>query len=148
MTRRCGSSKPIPTPLPCEATKPQEKCEGRKAQTKNGRRGKRYRTLHRMAGSTGARAITFRRLARETGKEKRENGNYAEKIEKKTTAKTLGSKTEEESKTSRARPQAVAKAYQSALRTKPNSRARNGRGASPCGGDVENGRRIARSIPP
>ena len=51
MTRRCGSSKPTATPLPCETTKPEEKYESRKPQTKNGRREKGYRTLQRMAGS-------------------------------------------------------------------------------------------------
>ena len=38
--------------------------------------------------------------------------------------------------------------YQNALRTKPNSRARNGHRASPCGGDVGTGRKITRKIPP
>ena len=46
------------------------------------------------------------------------------------------------------KPQAVAKAYQDALRTKLNSRVRNGYRASPCGGTVETGRRITRKIPP
>ena len=70
-----------------------------------------------------------------------------QKNKNKTSAKTLGSKAEE-SKTSRAKPQAVAKAYQDALRTKLNSRVRNGYRASPCGGTVETGRRITRKIPP
>ena len=71
----------------------------------------------------------------------------AEKWKQNQNAKVLGWKAEG-SKTSRAKPQAIAKkTYQSALRTKPDSCARNGHGASPCGGDVD-GRKITRKIPP
>ena len=81
--------------------------------------------------------------AREKGKREICTENRTKK-----NAKTLGSKAEE-SKTSRSKPQAVAKkAYQNAIRTKPNSRARNGHRSSPSGGDVETGRRITRKIPP
>ena len=81
------------------------------------------------------------------GPEEKRKRDLCRKTETKTNAKTLGSKAEE-SKTSRAKPQVVAKAYQNALRTKTNSRARSGHRASPCGGDVEAGRNITRKIPP
>ena len=72
MTQRCGSSQPTPTPLPRESTKPQEKCCSKKTQTKNGRREKRYRTLQRMAGSTGARAITSPQISEGNGTREKE----------------------------------------------------------------------------
>ena len=39
------------------------------------------------------------------------------------------------------------KTYQNALRMEPNSRARNGPRAPPCGDDVETGRKITKKIP-
>ena len=68
-------------------------------------------------------------VAREKGKQE-----LCGKMETKTKAKTLGSTTAEESRNSRAKPQAVVKAYQNAPRTKPNSRGRNGHGVPPCEG--------------
>ena len=146
MNRKCDSSQPTLTSLPCEAKKAQVKCHSKKPQTKSGRRAKGYRTLHLMAGPTDARAITSDDKRGKRGQRKGKTETMQKK-QQQHYAKALGSKAKE-SKTSRAKPQAVAKTYQNALRRKPNSRARNGPRASPCGADVETRRRISKKIPP
>ena len=89
MTRRCGSSQPIPTPLRCEATKPQGKCYSRKPPTKNGRDEKLYRTLQLMAVSTCARAVPPQISEENGGREKRKRA-LCKKIETKTKCESAG----------------------------------------------------------
>ena len=122
---------------------------GRKPKTKNGRREKRVQNTPANDGIDRRESYHFPQVSEGKGaREKRENVHYAEKLYTKTKCESAGVEGAEESKTSRAKPQAVAKMYQNALRTKPNPRARNGHHAPPCGGDVETGWRIARKTLP
>ena len=59
-----------------------------KRRTEDGK--KRYRTLQRIAGSTGARAITFRRLARGIGAREKGKRELCKKIETKQMRKRWG----------------------------------------------------------
>ena len=111
--------------------------------TKNGRHEKKYRTLQRMAGLTCARAITSTYLQGKGGQRKRRTG-WRKKSKQK--ARALGSKAEE-SITSRAKPQPVAKTHQNALCTKYNLRVGNRHRAPPCGGDVKSGGELPRKSP-
>ena len=148
MTQRCDTSKPTPTPLPFQATKPQEKCQSRTPQRENGRRETSYRTSQRMAGSTGARTITFRRLARgmepkgtEKGKrEQRRKKTHARKCwgRRRNSKKTLPAKTSTGREKKRIRTGYV----------RNPTRARNGHRTSRCGDGVKNERRITGKIPP
>ena len=76
----------------------------------------------------------------------RENGKRDGEKTNKQNARALGSKAEE-SITSRAKPQPVAKTYQNALCTKYNLRARKRHRAPPCGGDVKPGGELPRKSP-
>ena len=120
MTRRCDSSQPTPTPLPCEATKPHGMCYSKKPQTKNGRRKKGYRTLQRMAGSTGARAITSANCRGKRGQRKGKTGTMQKKRNNNKRRKRWGRrrKSHKPREQNSKRPQ---KRTRTRLRTKPNS---------------------------
>ena len=114
--------------------------------TSEGRKtGKKIQNTPANGGIDRRESYHFRRFARGMRQEKRESGNCVGKIETRTKCESAGDE-DGRVKDLAVKPRAVAKTYQNTLRTKPNSRARNGHRASPCGGDVKTGRRITRKI--
>ena len=75
------------TPLPCEATKPQGICYSRKTSNEERKTGKRVHNTPANGGIDRRESYHFRRLARETGPEKKGKRELCRNIE--TTAKCL-----------------------------------------------------------
>ena len=89
MTRRCDSSQPAATPLPCEATKPQGKCYSGKPETKNGRREKG--TEHSSEWQDRqARQLSLPQISEGNGAREKGRREVCRKIQKKTKCESAG----------------------------------------------------------
>ena len=112
MTRRCGSSKPAHTPLPCEVMKPQEKRYGRRPRNVTLKTGNGLHKTQQRNGGINRRNVSYRFPQANAGSRNTEHKKEARKHRKRNAStKTMGSKAEYW-KISSAKPRAVAKAYQ------------------------------------
>ena len=104
MTRRCGSSKPSPTPLPCEANILSRR-KNAKAETTNEehKTGKWVQKTPANGGINTLERYHFPQISKGNGAREKGRREICTESRNKKNAKTLGSKAEE-SKTSRANP--------------------------------------------
>ena len=145
MVRRCGSSKPTPTPLPCEATKPQVKMLKQKITNGERKSGSGLQKTSANGGIDRCESYHFPQINEGNGTKGNIKGRTGlSRVKNKCeNAGVEGGIVENlASKTPRGRKSASERYVRSP------TRARNGHRTAPFGDDVETERRTTGKIPP